>query len=175
MPATTGSPYVAGIQTALGLIAARDYDGALAQLRQAASFSSEEPLAYYLMAELHRLRGSVAESLEMFRTASRLADSTTDFQMQGRARLGIAQCLEQMDGHTEDARAAWSEYVRFAESHPTEATAEWGRTRLQSIDVAREQEDVYVGVRQRIAARALELTRAAAAARNAPARAGARR
>lgn len=162
------TPYTAALQAGLTAVANNDYDTAFAQLRQAASFSSDEPLAYYYMAELHRLRGSLAESLEMFRTASRLADSGTDFQMQGRARLGIAQCLEQMDGHMDEARAAWTEYVRFAEAHPNDATATWGRTRLQSIDVAHEQEDVYVGVRQRIATRAQEVTRAAAAARNAP-------
>lgn len=163
--ASTANQYAAGIQTALGLVASRDYDGALAQLRQAASFSSEEPLAYYLMGELHRLRASTAEALEMFRTASRLADTGTDFQMQARARLAIAQSLEQMDGHLDEARTAWSEYVRFSEAHPTAGTAEWGRTRLQSIDIAHEQEDVYVGVRQRIAARALTLTQANAASR----------
>jgi len=167
-PSGSGTPYTAAIQAALTAVANNDYDTAFTQLRQAASFSSDEPLAYYYMAELHRVRGSLADSLEMFRTASRLADSGTDFQMQGRARLGIAQCLEQMEGHMEEARAAWEEYVRFAGSHPSDATAEWGRTRLQSINIAHEQEDVYVGVRQRIATRAQEVTRAAAAARNAP-------
>jgi hypothetical protein len=61
----------------------------------------------------------------------------------------------------EQARAAWEEYVRFAEASPTIADAQLGRARIQAIDIVNEQEQAYVNVRQRIADREEERRRGA--------------
>jgi hypothetical protein len=80
-----------------------------------------------------------------------------------RALHGVASTYERMPDHLTDARTAWMEYTHFADGAARVAPGTIGRERVSTIDVAGEQERVYVDVRARIADRQ-RIAREAAAA-----------
>ncbi len=149
-------PYMVEVQNGLRLAAARDFDGATAALRQAVQLNPSAPEAYYYQGEVHRLRGSLPEALESFRTAQRMAEQANEPKWQARAMQGAAETLERQEGQLAQARDAWLAYARFADGHRDTVNPEVARARIQAIDVVIEQEQAYVAVRQRIAERERE-------------------
>jgi hypothetical protein len=88
----------------------------------------------------------------MFRTASRLASS--DARWQARSMQGVAETLERIEGKRNEARTAWTEYVRFVDQNQGVGFPELGRARVQALDAMRELDETYADVRERIATRA---------------------
>lgn len=154
-PPTT-PPYMTKVQNGLRLAVARDFDGAMASLREAVQLDASKPAAHYYVGEVERMRGNLTEALEAFRTAARNAQTANDPAWQARALQAVAETLERQDGQLEAARAAWTEHARFADANRNAASPEIARARIQAIDVVNEQEQAYVAVRERIAARERE-------------------
>ena len=155
-------PYATQCANGLRLLMARDFDGALAAFRQATSIAGSDPIAFYYMGETQRVRGNLPDALEMFRTAARLAG--TDARWQARAMQGIAETLERTEGKRNEARTAWTEYVRFVDQNQGVGYPDLGRARIQALDAMRELDETYADVRERIATRArLNAARPAAA------------
>jgi len=145
--------YTQRVQQGIQMLVAGDSAGATEALRQAAALDGARPQAPYYLAEAQRLSGELEEALNGFRRAAELAGSAEEPRWQGRALQAVAMTLERMEGRIEDAREAWQEYIRFADSHQAVSRPQLGRARLQAIDMMNEQERVYVSVRERIAER----------------------
>jgi len=155
-PAPTTSPYMTKVQNGLRLAVGRDFDGALASLREAVGLDSAKPEAHYYIGEVQRMRGNLDDALGSFRTAAQNAQSTQQPGWRARAMQAIAETLERQPDKLADAREAWTAYARFADANREAASPEIARARIQAIDVVSEQEIAYVAVRERIAARERE-------------------
>lgn len=151
-PAATREPsaYQQAVQNGVRLMLARDFDGAITALRQGVQAEPSNPEAFYFIAEAQRMKGDLTEAVEAFRTALRMAQQANHNRFQSRALQGIADTLERIDGRMADAREAWTQYSTFADTHRDVAFPEIGRSRIEAIDAAAEQERLYVDVRQRI-------------------------
>jgi tetratricopeptide (TPR) repeat protein len=149
-------PYATACESGLRLLVSRDFDGALAAFRQAVQISGSDPRAFYYMGEAQRVRGNLNDALEMFRTAARLASASGDARMQARGLQGIAETLERIEGKRNEARTAWTEYMRFADQNTAVAFPDLARARIQALDAMRELDETYADVRERIATRVRE-------------------
>src|SRR5687767_5647103 len=132
-PAPSASPYVQKVANGVRLMVARDFDGAIASLREGVALESGNPLAHYFIGEAQRMKGELAEAIESFRTAARLAGPANEPRWQARALQGVADTLERIPDRIAEARTAWQEYVRFADSHRDVSFPELGRQRIQAI------------------------------------------
>lgn len=149
-PQPVTPPYMVKVQNGLRLAVARDFEGAMAALREAVQLNPSNPHAYYYTGEVHRMRQSLPEALESFRTAKRMAEQAGEVVWQARALQAIAETLERQDNQLRAAREAWLALASFADSHRQQVDPEIARARIQAIDVVTEQEQAYVAVRQRI-------------------------
>lgn len=154
--APTTPPYMLKVQNGLRLAVGRDFEGAMAALREAMQLSPTEPEAHYYLGEVQRMQGNLAEALESFRTSQRMAQENGKPGWQARAMQGAAETLERQENQLEAARQAWTEYARFADANRQVSNPEIARARIQAIDAVTEQERAYVAVRERIAARERE-------------------
>jgi hypothetical protein len=145
--------YEARIRQAAVQVASGNREAGLAALRTAVAESPSRPEAICYLAEAYRAGGDFVAALENFQACLRVARSANDVGFTARAMHGVASTFERMPEHLTDARAAWLEYARFADGATSVASAQIGRERVTAIDVASEQERVYVEVRQRIAER----------------------
>lgn len=133
-----------------------DSSGAIDSFRQALSNDGARPHAPYYLAVANRVGGDLDAAVSGFQRAAELAMRADEPRWQARSLQGVASTLERMEGRLEDAREAWQAYVTFADAHPTLAFPMMGRARIQAIDMLTEQENVYGGVRERIAERERE-------------------
>jgi hypothetical protein len=162
-PAATGTtPYAEACADGLGKLRAGDTDGAVAALRRAVQLEQGRPLGFYYLGEALRVKRNYADSLEMFRTASRLARAAGDTRLEARALQGVADTLERIEGKRNEARAAWAEYLVFANANSEVAFPALANARIQALDTVRELDETYADVRERIAIRARENARPAA-------------
>jgi hypothetical protein len=145
--------YEARIRQAAVQIATGDRQTGMATLRTAVAESPSRPEAICYLAEAYRLGGDFVAALDNFQACLRVARSANNTAYVARAMHGVASTFERMPEHLTDARTAWLEYARFADGATSVASAQIGRERVTAIDVASEQEHVYVEVRQRIAER----------------------
>jgi tetratricopeptide (TPR) repeat protein len=159
-PARPGADeYTTRVRAGIDQLAGGDTNGALSTFREALAMNGARPEAQYYIGEASRVSGNLAQAVSAFQQAAALALSANEPRWQGRALHGVASTLERMEGRIEDARTAWQEYVRFADSHTNVSDPGVGRARIQAIDMMNEQEQVYVQVRQRIAEREQERAR----------------
>jgi len=119
--------------------------------------------AQCVLAEGLRVNGDLQGALDAYQSCLRIARAASDQLSTARALHGVASTYERMPDHLTDARAAWMEYTHFADGAARVAPGTIGRERVSTIDVAGEQERVYVDVRARIADRQ-RIAREAAAA-----------
>jgi tetratricopeptide (TPR) repeat protein len=150
---TSTPPQAVANMEGLAHLRARDYDGALMAFRRAIQSAGGDPAAYYYLGSTHRLRGQPSEALEMFRTARQLAQASGNARMEAMALAAVASTLELLPNKLDEARAAWQEYVRFADANSGLASPRVGRSRIQAIDAAKEIREAYAPVRERIAER----------------------
>lgn len=155
-PQPVTPPYMVEVQNGLRLALARDFEGAVATLREAVQLNPSNPHAYYYIGEVQRMRQSLPEALESFRTARRMAEQANEIVWQARAMQAIAETLERQENQLTAAREAWLALASFADSHRQQVNPEIARARIQAIDVVTEQEQAYVAVRQRIEEREQE-------------------
>lgn len=153
-PTPGADEYTQRVQAGIQRLVSGDSSGAMSAFREAIEMDSTRPQAPYYLASANRMAGNHEEALTGFRRAAELA--TDQPRWRGRALQGVASTLEQMEGRIEEARTAWQEYVRFAESASAVTFPLLGRARIQAIDVMNEQEQAYIRVRERIAARERE-------------------
>ncbi len=145
--------YEQRIRQATEGIAHGDRAAAMASLRTAIADAPSRPDAHCILAEGYRVQSDFTASLDNFQTCLRFAREEDNLLYIARALHGVASCYERMPEHLTDARTAWMEYAHFADGASRVASASEGRERVQAIDVAGEQEHVYVDVRARIAER----------------------
>lgn len=152
--------YTVRVQEGIQQLMSGDARNAVNTFREASQMGgTPRPEAAYYVAAAQRLAGDLEDALESFRQAATVAQSANAPRWQARCLHGVASTLERLEGRIEEARTAWQEYTRFADSHSTVAETSVGRARVQAIDVMNEQEQVYVNVRQRIAEREEERRR----------------
>jgi cytochrome c-type biogenesis protein CcmH/NrfG len=156
-PRTT--PYAEACAEGLGKLRSGDTEGAVAALRRAVQLEQGRPLGFYYLGEALRVQRSHADALEMFRTASRLARAAGDTRLEARSLQGVADTLERIDGKRNEARAAWAEYLVFANANAEVASPALAHARIQALDTVRELDETYADVRERIAIRARETAR----------------
>ena len=148
-----GPSYEQTVRVATEGIAHGDRTGAMESLRTAIAESPARPDAHCILAEGYRVANDFTAALDNFQTCLRFAREQDNLLYIARALHGVASCYERMPEHLTDARTAWMEYSHFADGASRVASASEGRERVQAIDVASEQERVYVDVRARIAER----------------------
>ncbi len=131
---------------------ARDFGAANAAYQRAASLQADSAEPHLFMGFARRAQGQTAEAIEAFRTAARMAQAG-DETTRAKALFNIAAALEATQ-NLDGARAAWQEYVSFADSHATITSyPASGRARVQAIDRVAELGRAYEDVRRRIADR----------------------
>jgi tetratricopeptide (TPR) repeat protein len=158
--ATTGTtPHAEACADGLGKLRAGDTEGAVAALRRAVQLEQGRALGFYYLGEGLRVQRSHADALEMFRTAARLARAAGDTRLEARSLQGVADTLERIEGKRNEARAAWAEYLRFANANSEVAFPALANARIQALDTMRELDETYADVRERIAIRARETAR----------------
>ena len=145
--------YEQRVRQATEQIAHGDRAQGMAATRDAIAEAPSRPDGYCLLAEGYRASGDFTAALDNFQTCLRWAREASNQLYQARALHGVASAYERMPEHLADARTAWMEYAHFADGASRVASASEGRERVQAIDVAGEQERVYVDVRTRIAER----------------------
>lgn len=161
-PAATGTtPYAEACADGLGKLRSGDTDGAVAALRRAVQLEQGRPLGFYYLGEALRVQRNYADSLEMFRTASRLARAAGDTRLEARSLQGVADTLERIEGKRNEARTAWAEYLVFANANAEVAFPALANARIQALDTMRELDETSADVRERIAIRARENARPA--------------
>ena len=165
-PAPTTPPYMTKVQNGMRLAVARDFNGAIASLREAVQENPSRAEAYYYLGEVQRMQGNLPEALESFRTAARTAQSASDPAFRMRALAGVAATLELQENQLDASRTGWNEAATFADANRSVANPEIARARIQAIDAVTEQERAYVAVRERIAARERENAQSAQGNRN---------
>jgi hypothetical protein len=145
--------YAARIGQGSSAIGAGDRPGAIVAFREAVQLEPSRPEGVCYLAAAQRLSGDMNAALDGFQACARVARAAGDGRWTGRALHGIASTLERMPERAADARAAWQEYVRFADSATAHAIPQVGRARITAIDQVVELERAMVEVRQRIAER----------------------
>lgn len=145
--------YEQRVRTATEGIAHGDRTAAMASLRTAIADAPSRPEAHCAIAEGYRAGGDFTAALDSFQTCLRWAREDDNVLYIARGLHGVASSYERLPEHLADARTAWQEYAHFADGASRVASASEGRERVQAIDVAGEQERVYVDVRARIAER----------------------
>jgi tetratricopeptide (TPR) repeat protein len=153
--------YTVTVQRGITQLAGGDPSGAIATFQQAVQLDGSRPEAPYYIATAQRMSGDLQTALTGFQQAAALAQAANLPRWRARALEAAAFTLERMEGRVEDARTAWQEYARFADTNPTVADPQLGRARVSAIDIMNEQETAYVNVRQRIAEREQERAREA--------------
>jgi tetratricopeptide (TPR) repeat protein len=151
--------YTQRVQRGIERLLAGDNSGATGAFREAIAMDAARPIAPYYLAAAQRVAGNLQDALTGFQSAVQLARTANDGRWTARCLQGVAETLERIEGRTEDARTAWQEYVRFADSNQPVSDPAMGRARVQAIDVMMEQERAYVQVRTRIAEREQERAR----------------
>jgi hypothetical protein len=151
--AVTAPTYEQRVREATEQIAHGDRAAGMASLRTAVADAPSRPDAHCTLAEGYRAGGDFTAALDNFQTCLRFAREADNLLYIARALHGVASSYERMPEHLTDARTAWMEYAHFADGASRVASAAEGRERVQAIDVAGEQERVYVDVRARIAER----------------------
>ncbi len=145
--------YEERMRLATEAIAHGDRAAGMASLRTAIADSPSRPDAHCILGEGYRASGDFTAALDNFQTCLRFAREADNLLYIARALHGVASSYERMPERLTDARTAWMEYAHFADGASRVASAAEGRERVQAIDVASEQEHVYVDVRARIAER----------------------
>jgi len=151
--APSAPSYEQRVREATEQIAHGDRTAGMAALRTAIADAPSRPDAHCTLAEGYRAGGDFTAALDNFQTCLRFAREADDQLYIARALHGVASSYERMPEHLSDARTAWMDYAHFADGASRVASASEGRERVQAIDVATEQERVYVDVRARIAER----------------------
>lgn len=157
-PAASETPgadeYTQRVQTGIAALVAGDTGGARSAFTDAIGMDGNRPMAPYYLAAANRMSGNLEDALSGFRRAAELAGEHPRWK--GRALQGVAETLERIGGRLEDVRTAWQEYVSFADANVAVTFPQMGRARVSAVNLVIEQENAYVAVRERIAARERE-------------------
>ncbi len=158
-PPPSADVYTQQVRAAIEQITGGDLEGGTSALRSAIELDPSRPEGPVYLATALRMAGDLEPAIVTFRQAAALAQGPNQARWRGRALAGLAFTLERIPERIEEARAAWQEYTRFADANQAVADPQLGRARVQAIDIMNEQEQVYAGVRQRIAEREEERQR----------------
>jgi hypothetical protein len=141
------------VRAAMTAFVAADVPSAERAFAEALALAPSQPDALCYRAEMRRATGDMNAALEGFEDCLRFARETEDRRFVGRALHGVASTLERMPGRMQDARVAWQEHVRFADTSGGLVDGRTGRARIEAIDAWLALEQSMVEVRARIAER----------------------
>lgn len=141
------------VRTAMSSFVVGDRESAAQHFREALALAPSQPDALCYVGEMNRATGDLNGALDNFQDCLRFAREANDRRFVARALHGLASTLERMPNRIQDARNAWQEYVRFADSSGGAADGRIGRTRIEAIDAWLALEQRMVEVRARIAER----------------------
>jgi len=151
--AQVSDQYRTHLRSAMTAFVVGDHPTASRHFREAIALAPSNPDALCYMAEMSRATGDLTAALDGFQDCLRFAREGNDRAFVGRALHGIASTLERMPERTADARNAWQEYVRFADTSAGAVDGRIGRMRTDVIDAWVSLEQRMVEVRARIAER----------------------
>lgn len=151
--AQTSDEYARHLAAGTLAAAAGNTENAAQEFGLAVQTDPSRPEAVCLLAQAHRLRGDLAGALDSFGSCAQVARTAGDARWTARAMHGLASTLERMPERLGEARAAWLDYVRFADGAAAVTTPQVGRARVTAVDVVQELERVTAQVRDRIAER----------------------
>lgn len=155
--AAPASPdYLAHLGRGVVAMGAGDRVGAMTAFQQALQLDGSRPEAVCHLAELARMNDDLPRALEGYRACTRAARSASEPRWIARGLHGIASTLERMPDRQAEARAAWQDYVSFADGAAAVASPAVGRARMTAIDAIVELDRVSAEVRARAEARAAQ-------------------
>ncbi len=128
---------------------AHRYDEALSAFREAASAADQRTEATLGIGYALAARNEREAAITTFREVISFSTAAEDHNNRTRALQAIANTYEAM-GNLEQALAAWTEYLNFAEAHPTNATSATARARIDAIHTRQQNDTRDAQVRQRI-------------------------
>jgi len=141
------------VRAGMNAAAHGDVASGMRNLRDAVAENPSLPQAYCYVGEAERVRQDSTGALDAFQTCLRFARELGDQHFVALSLHGIASTLELLPERLQDARAAWQEYVRFADQASSYADARIGRARIEVIDAWIALETQTAEVRARIAER----------------------
>jgi TolA-binding protein len=149
------SPFMEKLSRAEKLVAARDFTGAIAAIRDAITEDTKNPLGHFMLGEAQIIKGDLGEAEASWKTA--LANIGANDDLHAKILFGMAD-LRERQGKMDEAKAAWTEYGKFAADHPkARAYPATAGERQKVIDVHNDLAVKYGEVKARIAAREKEL------------------
>jgi hypothetical protein len=156
-PAASSSPQAAGeaddygatVLSGLRKAVLRDFDGALATLRDAASREPARAEAFCALGDVELAKNDVNEARAAFQTCSRFALSAGDARMIALALIGEARVFER-EGDKHEEREAWKRVSAAAAIEHAKTLAD---TRIAALDAVLALDAEYEAVRTRIAQR----------------------
>ena len=150
IPSAPSSKYATACAQGNAKYGARDFQGAIAQYRNAIELDPKNPLGLYLLGEAQLAAGNIPEADASWNRALALA-SDKDQAMHARILFVVAD-LKERQWKWEDAKTAWQAYVDYATRFPNAgAFPASAHSRQQVIDAMLKQDKAYEIVRKRIA------------------------
>lgn len=146
------TPYQAAVTRGAAAMHDRGYDAAATAFREAARLDPHAAAPHLYLGDVAIAQGNAMNALTAYREALRVATAEGNDADRGRALLAIA-ALQETQSRWGDARAAWQEYVTFADAHAAVTYAATGRDRVEVMGRRDTLAQQYEAVRQRIAER----------------------
>lgn len=141
--------YGASVLNGLRKAVQRDFEGALATLREAALREPARAEAFCALGDVQLAKDDVGEARAAFQTCSRFASSAGDARMIALGLVGEARVFER-EANRRDEREAWKRVATGASLDHAKALAE---ARIATLDIVIALDADYEGVRTRIAER----------------------
>jgi hypothetical protein len=141
------------VLTGLRQLVLRDFDGAIASMREAAQMQPAAPAAFCHLGDAQLAKGDWGEAKAAFESCARFAGLSKDARHTTLALVGLARVAELSKASLAERRDA---YARLAAATDDPAAAALATSRLTVFDGLVATDKDYVGVRERIAARAAQ-------------------
>ncbi len=139
---------------------ARDIQGAIDAYRKAIAVAPKNPLGHYALGVALVTSGNPQEAELSFKKAIELGESQP--ATKARALFALADLRARQKKWVE-AKAAWQAYADFVTKHADAGFVQSGKANVEALDDMLEQDKVYQGVRDRVAAEKLAATEDAGA------------
>ncbi len=142
--------YDADVLAATRKVVVRDFAGAIAALRAAASREASRPEAFCRLGDAQFVQGDFGEARAAYESCQRFATADQSGHEAARAAVGLARVLA-AENKPEEERAAWQ---TIATTSREALAVTMAQGRLAVLDALIKQEIAYKVVRARIAERA---------------------
>lgn len=144
-----GAPetYDAAVLLGTRKIVLRDFEGALRELRAAATRDTSRPEAFCRLGDAQLAQGDIPEARAAYESCQRFATADQNAHHVALSQVGIARTFER-EKKPQEERDVWQ---RLATETKDEAARALAQARMSVLDIILKQEAAYVAVRARIA------------------------